>query len=131
MNPSPQAERTRVSLWGDRDSPRWDTMRVLSFLLCFVCSLATSSDKNEELANSNALNEAAAWSYMKDYNIEASEVFNRITLLNWAYATDLTETNRQAVVSIYDNVDMITVMFCEIMVIYEDNYEHVNSRIVE
>ena len=95
-------------------------MRVPSFLSCFVCALATSRDENEKLANSNAVNEAAAWSYMKDYNVEASEVFNRVALLNWAYATDLTETNRQAVVSIYDYVDTIMVMFCEIIVIFED-----------
>ncbi|CAG0895205.1 unnamed protein product [Darwinula stevensoni] len=74
-------------------------MRVTSFLLCLVGSLATSGDSDEEFANPNALNEAAAWSYMKDYNVEASEVCNRNALVNWAYATDLTEANRQAVLA--------------------------------
>ena len=79
-------------------------MRVLSFLLCLVGSLATSDEKEKELANPNGLDEAAAWSYMRDYNVETSDICNRNALLNWAYATNLTETNRQAVVSIILNV---------------------------
>ncbi|CAG0889488.1 unnamed protein product [Darwinula stevensoni] len=74
-------------------------MRVPSFLLCLVGSLATSGDRDEEIANPDALNEAAAWSYMKDYNADASKTCNRNTLVGWAYATDLTEANRQAVLT--------------------------------
>ena len=73
-------------------------MRVPSFLLCLVGSLAAS-------LNLKSLDEDAAWSLMKDVNVEASKRCNRKVLANWAYATELTEANRQATVSIDDYCD--------------------------
>ncbi|CAG0883552.1 unnamed protein product, partial [Darwinula stevensoni] len=64
-------------------------MRVPSFLLCLVGSLAAS-------LSPKSLDEDAARSFMKDYDVEASERCNRNALASWAYENGLNKENSQA-----------------------------------
>ncbi|CAG0883554.1 unnamed protein product [Darwinula stevensoni] len=94
-NPSCSVPCLRGSRRGSLTGRGAMSFRSACFLSCLVLALGANVDRQEK-KGPNPSDEAAAWAFIKDYDVRASERCNRNALAQWAFTTDLSEANSRA-----------------------------------